>query len=120
VFAPRREIYEEIGMLDARIPVIFVTGAKTADTAIEAMKRGAFNYLYKPLDLQQLRATMLEALEVARRVRAPVLLAQAAPDPCARHFGSAPDRMRRRVRCVINGKSSVEIPSQLQRLDPER
>ena len=27
--------------------------AKTADTAIEAMKKGAFDYLYKPVDLQQ-------------------------------------------------------------------
>ena len=39
------DVYEEIRTLDARIPVIFVTIAKTADTAIEAMKKGAFNYL---------------------------------------------------------------------------
>jgi two-component system nitrogen regulation response regulator GlnG len=75
------DVYEEIRGIDARIPVIFVTMAKTADTAIEAMKKGAFNYLYKPLDLQQLRATVLEALEVARRMRDPVVLARATPDP---------------------------------------
>src|SRR5450755_1604028 len=51
------EVYEEIRRLDARVPVIFVTVAKTADTAIEAMKRGAFNYVYKPLDLEQLQTT---------------------------------------------------------------
>jgi two-component system nitrogen regulation response regulator GlnG len=86
------EIYEEIRTFDARIPVIFVTMAKTADTAIEAMKRGAFNYLYKPIDLQQLRATVLEALEVAQRMRAPVVLAQTAPDPGidGAIFGSCP------------------------------
>jgi two-component system nitrogen regulation response regulator GlnG len=75
------DVYEEIRAFDARIPVIFATLAKTADTAIEAMKKGAFNYLYKPLDLQQLRATVLEAMEVARRMRAPVVLAQTTPDP---------------------------------------
>jgi DNA-binding NtrC family response regulator len=75
------DVYEEIRTFDARIPVIFATVAKTADTAIEAMKRGAFNYLYKPLDLQQLRTTVLEALEVARRMRAPVVLAPTTPDP---------------------------------------
>src|SRR3954462_12514705 len=41
------EVYEEIRQLDARVPVIFVTVAKSAETAIEAMKRGAFNYVYK-------------------------------------------------------------------------
>jgi two-component system nitrogen regulation response regulator GlnG len=86
------DVYEEIRNLDARIPVIFITMAKTADTAIEAMKNGAFNYLYKPLDLQQLRATVLEALEVARRMRAPVVLARATPDPAVDGaiFGSVP------------------------------
>jgi DNA-binding NtrC family response regulator len=86
------DVYEEIRTFDARIPVIFVTIAKAADTAIEAMKRGAFNYLYKPLDLQQLRATVLEALDVARRMRAPVVLAPAAPDPAidGAIFGSCP------------------------------
>src|SRR4051812_12649078 len=45
------EVYREIRRLDGRIPVIFVTRAKTADTAIEAMKEGAYDYLFKPLDL---------------------------------------------------------------------
>jgi DNA-binding NtrC family response regulator len=40
---------------DARIPVIFITWATTADTAIEAMKDGAYDYLFKPLDLARLR-----------------------------------------------------------------
>src|SRR5260370_30896768 len=33
------EVYQAIRGIDARIPVIFVTGIKTADTAIEAMKQ---------------------------------------------------------------------------------
>ena len=36
------EVYRQIRRIDARIPVIFVTIAKTADTAIEAMKQGAY------------------------------------------------------------------------------
>jgi DNA-binding NtrC family response regulator len=49
------DVFERIRRIDARIPVIFVTLAKTSDTAIEAMKRGAFDYLNKPLDLERLR-----------------------------------------------------------------
>jgi two-component system nitrogen regulation response regulator GlnG len=89
------EVYEAIRAIDARIPVIFVTMAKTADSAIEAMKRGAFNYLYKPLDVHQLRSTVGEALDVARRMRAPVLLneAPAADGLDGAIFGGSPQML---------------------------
>ena len=38
--------------------VILVTGHGTVESAVEAMRRGAFNYLLKPLDLGQLRAVV--------------------------------------------------------------
>src|SRR6202790_5603527 len=75
------EVYQQIRQLDARIPVIFITMAKTADAAIEAMKHGAYDYLFKPLDLHQLRRVVGEALEVARRMREPAVVAENAPDP---------------------------------------
>ncbi len=75
------EVYQQIRKIDARIPVIFVTMAKTADVAIEAMKQGAYDYLFKPLDLHQLRRVVGEALEVARRMREPAVFAETAPDP---------------------------------------
>jgi two-component system nitrogen regulation response regulator GlnG len=75
------EVYQQIRTADARIPVIFVTLAKGADTAIEAMKHGAHDYLFKPLDLHQLQRVVGEALEVARRMRAPAVVAETAADP---------------------------------------
>ena len=75
------DVYHGIRELDARIPVIFVTMTKTADTAIEAMKQGAFDYLYKPLDLKQVRKVVGEALEVGRRMRAPAVVTETPPDP---------------------------------------
>ncbi len=38
--------------------VLLVTGHGTIESAVEAMRRGAFNYLLKPLDLKQLRAVV--------------------------------------------------------------
>ena len=35
--------------------MIFITGHGTTDTAIEAMKLGAYDYLVKPLDADQLQ-----------------------------------------------------------------
>jgi two-component system nitrogen regulation response regulator GlnG len=75
------EVYEAIRGLDARIPVVFVTLTKSADAAIEAMKRGAFDYLFKPLDLRRLRQVVDEALDVARRMRVPAVLTETPPDP---------------------------------------
>src|SRR5947209_7708532 len=74
-------VYQQIRQLDARIPVIFATLARGADAAIEAMKQGAYDYLFKPLDLHQLKRVVGEALEVARRMRAPAVVAADAPDP---------------------------------------
>src|SRR6516165_3672750 len=75
------EVYQQIRRLDARIPVIFITVVKCADAAIEAMKQGAYDYLFKPVDLNQLQRVVGEALEVARRMREPAVVAETPPDP---------------------------------------
>ena len=75
------EVYQQIRRLDAHIPVIFVTMAKAADAAIKAMKQGAYDYLFKPLDLHQLRRVVGKALEVAQQMREPAVIAETAPDP---------------------------------------
>jgi two-component system nitrogen regulation response regulator GlnG len=75
------DVYQQIRAVDARIPVIFITMAKAADTAIEAMKQGAYDYLFKPLDLNQLRRVVGEALEVTRRMREPAIVSETAADP---------------------------------------
>ena len=75
------EIFEDIRAVDARLPVIFVTMAKRADAAIEAMKRGAFNYIHKPIDLIQLESVVREAIVAGRQMCTPVAMQQTALDP---------------------------------------
>jgi len=86
------EVYGELRAINARVPVVFVTLAKAAEAAIEAMKLGAFDYLFKPLDIAQLRRAVGEALEVARRMLSPVTLAEAPADagPDGALFGACP------------------------------
>lgn len=64
---PGLEVFDAIRSKDARIPVVFVTLSKTADAAIQAMKRGAFDYLCKPLDSAQLTQVVGDAFEVSKR-----------------------------------------------------
>ena len=68
------EAYAMIRQIDARLPVIVITAHGTTETAIEAMKLGAFEYLLKPLDLDQLRQR--------RRPRDPRSAGSAACRPC--------------------------------------
>src|ERR1700756_4729731 len=75
------QVYQQVRRLDARIPVIFVTMAKGADAAIEAMKQGAYDYLFKPLNLHQLRRVVGEAVDVVRRMRDPAVFTETVPDP---------------------------------------
>jgi two-component system response regulator HydG len=46
--------------------VILITGHGTVPSAVDAMQKGAFNYLLKPLDINQLRAIADRAAESAR------------------------------------------------------
>jgi len=68
------DVYRQIRAVDARIPVIFITGHGTTDTAIEAMKQGAFDYLLKPLELEQVRDLVEQAAEISRLGRVPTVV----------------------------------------------
>jgi two-component system nitrogen regulation response regulator GlnG len=73
------EVYERLRQVDARIPVIFITAMATADTAIEAMRQGAYDYLFKPVDLRQLEKVVSEALELGRMMRQPASIGELPP-----------------------------------------
>ena len=70
------EAARKILALDARLPLIFITAQGTSDTAIEAMKIGAYDYVLKPLDLAKLREIVQKALEIHRLMHVPVALAR--------------------------------------------
>src|SRR5258705_842720 len=74
------EVLNQIRAIDARIPVVFVTLSRSADSAIEAMRQGAYDYLLKPLDVQKLGRVIGEALKVARLMREPAVVAETPPD----------------------------------------
>lgn len=65
------DAFVELQRADPHLPVIMMTAFTTTDTAIEAMKRGAFDYLTKPVDLKQLRDVVAKALDLRRITSAP-------------------------------------------------
>ncbi len=68
------ELFDRVRKIDERVPVIFMTASGESDTAIEAMKLGALDYLMKPLDVARIRALVEQALEIRRLMETPVEL----------------------------------------------
>jgi len=56
------ELLDHIKRRDPTIFVILLTAYATVNTAVEAMRKGAFNYIMKPIDLEQVKAQLDTAL----------------------------------------------------------
>ncbi|MBM3881831.1 MAG: sigma-54-dependent Fis family transcriptional regulator [Verrucomicrobia bacterium] len=63
------ETLRRIRQADAKLPVIMMTAYGTTQTAIEAMKLGAYDYLLKPFEVPKLKEVIFSALKAARDMR---------------------------------------------------
>src|SRR5262245_34971471 len=68
------DAFQRMHEIDPRIPVIIMTAFATTDTAIEAMRRGAFDYFVKPVDFAALRQAVGRALDVSRVSHIPAVV----------------------------------------------
>jgi len=57
------EAIEKVQTIASDIPVIMISGHGNIDTAVEAVKKGAFDYIQKPPDLNRLLITLRNALD---------------------------------------------------------
>jgi len=62
------EVLDKIMETNHELPVIMVSGHGTIDTAVEAVKKGAYDFVAKPMDLNRLLITLRNALEKASLV----------------------------------------------------
>lgn len=74
------DLFRQIQKVDPRTPVIFITGHGTTATAIEAMQLGAYEYLLKPLELDQLLDLADRAFEISRLVKTPAVISEGPAD----------------------------------------
>lgn len=57
------EFLEKVLAVNPDIPVIMISGHGNIDTAVDAIKKGAYDYISKPVDLNRLLVTVRNALE---------------------------------------------------------
>jgi len=60
------EALERIKAFNPAIPITIMTAYSSVETAVEALKKGAYDYLTKPLDFDKLRLTLERAMEHVR------------------------------------------------------
>ncbi|HKL21143.1 MAG TPA: sigma-54 dependent transcriptional regulator, partial [Tichowtungia sp.] len=60
------DVLRELKELAPTLPIIMITGFGSVDTAVEAMKLGAFDYVKKPLDFDRLFKVVENALELSK------------------------------------------------------
>ncbi|MBF0469635.1 MAG: sigma-54-dependent Fis family transcriptional regulator, partial [Desulfamplus sp.] len=66
------DVFEAVHARHSKLPVIIITAHGTTETAIQAMKNGAFDYIYKPFDVPEMLVLIEKGIEAGRRMSSPV------------------------------------------------
>src|SRR5690606_1638733 len=70
------QLIEEVRGRDLTLPVIIMTAHSSVQTAVEAMRLGAFHYLQKPVNLEEMRTLLAKALDLYSVSREPLELSR--------------------------------------------
>ena len=70
------EVLEHIMHLKPESTIVMISGHSTIDTAVEAIKKGAFDFIEKPLDLNRLLITLRNASDKTALVKETIILKQ--------------------------------------------
>lgn len=73
------ETFKQIKKIDPKLPVIIVTAFGTTETAIEATKMGAYDYVLKPFEIPEMLNLISQAIDAGYFMKSPVAV-DAAPD----------------------------------------
>ena len=73
------ETFTQIRKVDPKLPVIIVTAYGTTETAIEATKMGAYDYVLKPFEIPEMLNLITQAIDAGYFMKSPVTL-DAVPD----------------------------------------
>jgi two-component system, OmpR family, phosphate regulon sensor histidine kinase PhoR len=111
------EVLGHIQRLNPEIMVIIITGYATLETAIEAMKQGAYDFIPKPFDPDQLRIVINRAIERIRLTEETEKLAQERQRNLA-DLGTEKSRIRTIVESLPNGVLVTNVQGQVALMNP--
>jgi two-component system response regulator HydG len=107
------EALNEIKSINPSIPIIIMTAYSSVDTAVQAMKSGAYDYLTKPLNFDELELTLERSLEHQKLSRENQSLRQflSNNDALASIIGSSPPmkEMKEMIQAIAPSEATVLI-----------
>lgn len=103
------QLHERLAASGVTLPVIYLTGASTVSIGVEAMKRGAIDFLEKPVDADKLLPIIERAIGRHRTARAE----RARIDEINRRLAQLSAREREVMRHVIRGRLNKQIAADL-------
>lgn len=107
------EILREIRQVAPGLEVVVITGHASPETAVQAMKEGAFDYITKPINFEELKIVIAKALEKQRLLSENVYLRKQLQERF--QFGSiiggsaAMQRLFERMQRIVKTDSTVLI-----------
>ena len=111
------EVLGHIQRLNPEILVIIITGYATLETAVEAMKQGAYDFIAKPFEPDQLRIVINRASERIRLTEETEKLAQERQRNLA-DLGTEKSRIRTIVESLPNGVLVTNVQGQVALMNP--
>jgi len=107
------ELLTEVKKLRAEVPVVLMTAFATVQTAVEAMKLGAYDYIQKPFDGEEIKLLVERTLEHNRLIRENQALRSVAEQTLTARplVGSSGvmDDVRKRIEMVARSNATVLI-----------
>ncbi len=111
------EVLERIMVRDEAILVIVITGYATVETAIQAMKQGAYDFISKPFEPDQLRVVVNRALEKIRLSREAEKLEQERKRTLS-DLGTEKSRIHTIVDSIANGMMVTNANGRVVLMNP--
>lgn len=97
------EVLEQIMEIKPEIPVIMISGHGNIETAVESIKKGAFDFIEKPLDLNRLLITVRNATDKSNLIVETKKLKQ---------------KISRKYEMIGNSESIVKIKQMINKIAP--
>jgi len=103
------ELQQELAARGSTLPIVFLTGHGDVPTSVQAMKRGAADFLTKPVDDKDLLAAIRNAFEKGRALR----MAQAETAEIGRRLATLTPREREVLQHIVAGKRNKQVAGEL-------
>lgn len=103
------ELQEKLNEMGSTLPIIFITGHGDVPMAVEAMQKGAVDFIQKPFRDQELLERISEALKTDQKRRS----ARDQKAAVVEHLGKLTKREREVMDLVVTGKPNKVIAYEL-------